>query len=672
MSTKKLVDVNINPLDDFYEYANGIWGNHTNIPDDHTRWGTFDIVHNENIEKIKNILENLSVDSTNPNSILGKLYKLILGIDDKMNQAILSHLSSILKIIDDVSSIEDVGLVIGFLSRFGIHPFFMISASEDAKQSGTVKLTLSVPNLTLPEREYYLDEDLQIHVGNLKLLAEKIFKYFNHANADIMANDVVTIESLIAKNKKSFQDRKNFDKLYCKTSIDGFIDIMVNVLCDNDYVSLDSDCASLDNHDIERMWKNYFDIGKLNKVNDIVVYDMSFFKKISVMIKLTPLTKITNYIKYVIIRDLSDTLIKDVDILFFEILYKNLYGQKSMKPYCKRVVEYMNKLFGELLGREYVSKHFDEESKEIVMDMVQNIKKQMEISIKKSQWMSGNTKMKALMKLSTFNTKIGYPDKWKDHSMLLRELSLIMSRKNSILDILFVIFDCNYKKDILDTIDKPRDPNKWSMNVHDVNAYYDPIRNEIVFPAGILQPPFFDKMQSICENYGGIGTIIGHEITHGYDDQGRKYDQFGNISNWWTENDLINFDKLMEQLVDQYNKYVVNGKNINGRLTLGENAADLGGVLLSYRAMHDIFIRKHNTMPIVNKKDFFISYANVWKSIIRPEQLMSQIYSNPHSPNKFRVYILKNIDEFYETFADRSSKNEGKMYLEPDKRIKIW
>jgi predicted metalloendopeptidase len=384
-----------------------------------------------------------------------------------------------------------------------------------------------------------------------------------------------------------------------------------------------------------------------------------------------------------------------LDKIMFNFFGRKLQGQLALSHRNIIVQQYLDStILGEMIGRLYVEKYFDKTSKNLVQDMIERLKHQMKESIKNLRWMSDKTKERAYAKIKTFKSKIGYPEKWREHTEIINIIINIItngpnnyvSKKDDIpsakmLDIVCEIRLYEYKTDILNIINKNRDDNKWSMNVHEVNAYYDPHRNEIVFPAGILQNPFFDKKNSAFKNYGFIGAIIGHEIIHGFDDQGRKYDHNGNTVNWWSDNDLKHFVDLTDKLVKQYEGYYINGRPINGRLTLGENIADLGGVILAYRSMMEHCSEKNITVTLVGIREFFKSYATIWCRVSRPEKTLMKILSDPHSPDKYRVYILRNLDAFYHAFADKTQYIDGcpdnidhkdVMYLPKESRVTIW
>jgi putative endopeptidase len=486
---------------------------------------------------------------------------------------------------------------------------------------------------------------------------------FDNKDKQQYSEDIYTIEKMIAIIQKPIEERREHDKLYHKTSIHGFIDVMTTT-CDKIFKLPDETDIQYKNT-IEKLWNNFFDTANLKHATDLVVYDISFFRKITSLFQIVSLDKIKIYIQYIVMRTMLNSVTDIGDSILFKFFGKELSGKKKILSRIERSINILNNYVGEVIGKEFVSRHFDEESKTIVMDMVNKIKEEMRLSIINSTWMTNKTKAKALQKLETFKTKIGYPEKWKSYDTLSSIIKLGMDRGLPLVDIINIMRYYTYEFNVIKDIDGIKDPYKWSMNPQEVNAYFSPPRNEIVFPAGILQKPFFSKYYKPAINYGAIGVIIGHEITHGYDDQGRKYDHKGNIVNWWTEQDKNNFKHIASKMVEQYNNYKISGMNINGKLTLGENLADLGGINLSVRALYKAF----PNISLKDKQDFFKSYAICWRHLMTPEKQKQQILSDPHSPAKCRIFMIRNIDEFYEVFPYDS---HDRLYLCEKDRIKMW
>lgn len=676
----------IDPVDDFDEFVNGKWMKTTQIPDDQHDWGTFNILHEENLQKIKLILNELFSNPSSPYHVLGIFYETCMKMDEKCDTVIKDQIIKFMEIIDMAKNIEELGTIIGFLTRIGIDTFFTVSASEDPKNTETVKLTLSNIGLSLPERNYYIESKFQSYVDEFKAMVTKLFMCFDYctADAEMCASNTFMIEEMIATVLKPAAERREFDKLYCNLSVTGFIDIMMNT--DEKIFQSPNGEEFARRKKISNMWNNFFKASDLSHVSDLIAYDLSYFRKMTILIQIMPLKTLKHYIKYVTIKNLGSTLMNNLDDTMFLFFGKKLQGQIANTPRSNRIINYLSLYAGEILGKEYVTKFTNPQSIEMVRDMITKIQTQMKLSIDEASWLENTTKQKALKKLNTFTTKIGYPEVWRDHTELLDEMMNVIELSENASDVrcaktIFKMSICmrmySYKINIIDVVDKAKDPNKWSMNTYEVNACYDPQRNEIVFPAGIIQSPFFDKDQSMFKNYGAIGFIIGHEIIHGYDDQGRKYDDQGNIVNWWTDNDLTQFNKIADHMVKQYAKYSIDDHYVNGHLTLGENLADLGGITLALKAVQNVAKNMGVDSTENDVRDFFISFANVWKKIVRPEKIVSRLLSDPHSPGKFRIYILRNLDEFYNVFSSFNSSKSFKsinrsMYLDPEQRIRMW
>jgi predicted metalloendopeptidase len=627
----------LNNSSDYDEYVNSSWYRDTKIPDDQNSWNTFNILHEQNVDKIKNILEQYAKTPEHKYHVLGKFYMICLSSNDRTNNDVLIKIKHYLDVVDRVSNKDELGHIIGLLTKLGIDTFFRTSVSEDSKNTSILKLILSYVGLSMPEKKYYTDEKFNNCVIEFKKLINQLFQYIGYDTN--ISNDIFIIEKHLITLMKPSAERRNMDKLYHKISLTEFINSL----------------------DLPNMWKNFFISANLDHVGDLITYDFNYFKEIAKFINNTSLQITKNYIKYLIIKDFGKYLITDIDNILFDFFEKQLLGQPINISKPKRIIEFMSSFtsLGEILGREYIDKYCDTGSFNIVKQIIQSIHDEMGFALINCTWMSDETKDKALKKLKSFKAKVGHPDVWRNFDEMISKLN----RTNNIINMSILFRYYNYDINVLSQINKPSDPNKWSMNVYDINAYYDQHRNEIVFPAGILQEPFFSLKQSLFENYGGIGTVIGHEIIHGYDDQGRKYDENGNTVNWWTPDDLSKFNMISDKMKLQYSKYSVNDHNVDGALTLGENLADLGGIILAMRAV--IRLSDNN---IDGLDAFFRSYANLWKKITRPEKILAQLLSDPHSPGKYRIYNLRNVDEFYQVYE--IDKN-NKMYLDPIDRIRF-
>jgi putative endopeptidase len=673
-------------LKDFDEYVNGQWNKNTKIPEDKSEWGTFSIIHDDNKKKIKAMLENLIHDPENKYHIVGKLYQyLVNGQNDQIN---LRELLDILQKISNIKNLSELGTMLGYLVQIEVYPFFQISASEDPMDTQMIRLCAWAPNLSLPEKNYYIEKKYSHYVVDLEENIRTVNEFIYENDADPMVNnynyasDVIYVETLIANALQSVETRRDVEKIYNKTNIGQFIESMRDGCKKIPENFLRS--HTLDN--VSDFWINFFITAGLRDIDLMIIHDLSFFRKISMMLNMLDIKKIKEYVKYVMIRSMEKTLISDLDSINFEFYGKKLHGQNNDMTRDQLVIDMLSKNIGQMIGRQYIDVYFDQKAKPMVTEIVQNIKQQMYLSIKNSKWMSVKTRNNAMSKLEKIRTKIGYPDVWKNYDDLINDLNLGWNEKISSFRLINDIKTYNYKKNVIHLSDSHQDPEKWSMCPQDVNAYYDPQRNEMVFPAGILVPPFFDDKpdtkQSLGKNYGGIGTVIGHEITHGYDDQGRKFDQDGNLSNQWDPMDVEKYNAFAKKMIEQYDSYMMDGNHVNGKLTLGENIADLGGVVLAFRALCKKLSKYDQDQEFVEqqKKEFFMSYANLWKNVTKPDKRLSQLLSDPHSPGKYRVWVLRNVNEFYETFANTvKSQHQSQdpdqfntMYLRPGDRIEIW
>lgn len=606
---------------DYDQFVNENWYNTTSLPKGYSKWGTFNIIMEDNIIKLKDILEN-----TNNNNLSLLYYNGLNTCEmDKYNIVPIKNL--LIRIIN-MNDKESIFKLLGKLERKGIQSIlFSFFSDQDSKNSKWEMPHLYQGGLGLPDRDYYFSdkmenirEEYKKYIENLFKTLKKYFFYkFDH-------NTIFEIEKKLANLHLTRVEKRDPIKTYNKT--------------DN----------------IPELLKIFFG-GTRIEIKDIIIDNPKYIEGLLKIINDIDLKDLKTFIIYKILDDVSPLLSKDFRDIHFNFYGKVISGKKEEKEQWKKVIGYINSLMGEELGKEYVKQHFDEESKNKVENMIKEITNELKKRINDLDWMSEATKEKALIKLSKFKSKIGYPVKWRDYSGLELEGDYF------VIDVL----RCNSYNFMLDmkNVYKKTDPDKWHMNPQEVNAYFDPNSNEIVFPAGILQSPFFDKNAEDELNYAGIGTVIGHEITHGYDDQGSKYDGDGNLVDWWTDNDKIKFKEKGESLLKQYNKEEYYGHFVKGELTQGENIADLGGFNLALNVLRN---RKELTDKVLDI--FFRQWANIWKAKITKEELINRIITDPHSPNKSRInVILKNIDKFHELYKTKEGDN---MYLENENRSRIW
>lgn len=643
------MDPSVNPRTDFYEYANGNWLKNNPVPPTEERWGSFNVLVKENNEKLKHILEKCSMSNFNKGDyrqLVGDYYYTFMD-SIKRNKDGIEPIKDWIKKIDQLKTKKEIAALVANMHNYGISPFFELAAEQDLKDVNRYAVYANQAGMRLPSKDYYLKKDSKseeirneyvMHISRLMIQ----LGYKKPANDDA-AKNILNFETNLADAAMSPVELRNIEAQYNVMSVDELI---------NNYTEFD--------------WKNYMNIRGLKGINEIIVGQPKFFEKLNTLINQTPLNILKDYLKWHLI---ANTATKLTDELEKESFYFNntiLKGAKEMKPRWERAIAHINwTAVSEPLGHAFVDIYFKPEAKQKVNEMVDNIMKVFEERLDKLEWMSEETKQRALKKLASFERKLGYPDKWTDFSELtITRESLIKNWLNS-----------NYfliKKN-LEKLNKPIDRSEWQMAPHIVNAYYNPLWNEIVFPAGIMQPPFFDINAEDVVNYARMGAVIGHEFTHGFDDQGAQFDHTGAFVNWWTEDDQKKFNQRTAKLVEHYNEFEpINGLFVNGELTLGENIADLGGVTLAYYAYKRSAFGKKRTKinGFTPEQRFFIAYAQIWKSNYTESAMRNQVLTNPHSPSKYRVNgPLANMPEFFEIFHVKEGEAMRRL---GEKIAKIW
>ncbi len=650
---RKFIDpVNMNlavrPQDDFYEYANGAWLKTAVIPPSESRWGSFSELTEFNQKALKEICEDVASSKNEKGSVrqkVGDFYAA--GMDSMAIEK--AGIAPLKPYIDRINNIKNyAGLLDEIASQYaeGRGSIWGLSARQDAKNSTNVVVHLSQGGTRMPDRDYYLKDDerskkirtaYEAHILNtFRLLGD------NEAKAKQAVVDIMKMEKAFAQAQQSRVERRDPDKLYNKVSI----------------ADLEKICPQMN-------WEPFFK--KTGAVSAYMIIDNpKFLQEVNNFLKNGQLDDWKTYLRWNLIKGamayLSSPFVNE-NFKWTQVLS----GQKEMQPRWKRVSQMTDGVLGEALGEIYVNKYFKPEAKQRMLELVGNLVKTYEKRIKALDWMSEETKQRGLLKLGTFIKKIGYPDKWQDYT------PLSIDRSKSYHDNVIAASKFRYN-DMISQIGKPVDKTRWFMSPPTVNAYYNPTINEIVFPAGILQFPFFDNDADDAVNYGGIGAVIGHEISHGFDDQGRKFDLEGNLKDWWTADDAKKFETKANMVVDQYNNYkVLDTMRVNGKLTLGENIADFGGLAVAY----DAFKTYSPQAKSLDKWDgftadqrFFLSWAQVWRSTQRPEALANQIQTDPHSPGRFRCNgPLTNMVEFYTIYG---VKEGDKMWRPETERAKIW
>jgi len=646
---KKDMDTTVSPAVDFFEYADGTWLKNTEIPAAYSGWGSFYILGDENLNKIKDILSGLEKESGfkkgSSEQLVGDFY--FTGMDSaKIDKDGYKPIQKDLEAVTSIKNLKDFYKELVKVQLGYSNPLFAFGSGADAKDSKMNLAQLYQSGLGMPDRDYYLKED-----DNTKATRESysqlikksfILTGYDEAKAANAAQSILDLETQLAKASMPRVEERDPHKIYHKMTIKELTDL---------------------SPDFE--WNKYFTLIGVSKPGEINVAQPDFFKEVSNIIKSTQLDTLKEYLKWNIIRFAEPYLSSPFEEADFDFYGKVLNGTKVMQPRWKRVLGTINGGIGMELGKLFVKKYFPPYAKNRALELVHNLMASLKNRIQNLEWMSPETKKAALVKLAAFTVKIGYPDKWKSYK------GLELNRESYFGNVLSAsIF--NTKKDLA-KIGKPVDKTEWGMTPQTVNAYYNPPNNEIVFPAGILQPPFFDPKADDAVNYGGIGCVIGHEMTHGFDDQGRQYDPKGNLKDWWTKQDEEKFDKRAERIIDQFDNYVaVDTLHVNGKLTEGENIADLGGVNVSFDAFKKTaeYISGEPIDGFTPAQRFFLSYANIWKIKNRPERLRLRVKIDPHSPEHYRVDgPLSNTPEFWKAF---NVKPGDPMRMPDDELVKIW
>jgi len=626
---------------DFYLSINTEWLNNNPIPDDHVQWGSFNVLLNETLLKLQNILDNdiNGDDDWHKVRILWQLGNDEITLN---NQNIVDILN---QYVNQISDIKTTGELINFMfNTYICSSPFNIEVDADLQQSDKNAIYLDCDGLGLPDKDMYLIPEMEDKRLKYIEYLNKLSLYIEHnfvLDHKINVNNVYNFEKSLAEHRMSRTERRDTKKVYNQYNINELSNLMSSIDWQKQFKELNID---------------------VNKVPYVIVTEPLYFDFLNNLLNTTP---INTWIDYLLIKLFHFASSYTNDVLYkinFDFYGRSLSGQLEQKPRWKRTLNVINTYIGEILGKKYVSKHFPESSKHLILDMIDKMKNKLSLRIMNLTWLTNETKQKALYKLSKIKQKIGYPDQWTDFSKLQLNNNTYF---DNIVQCVKWTIDKNLQK-----YNKMVDKNEWHMTPHTINAYYDPTKNEIVFPAGILQEPFFNPNASIASNYGGIGAVICHEITHGFDDQGCDFDADGNLNNWWTDMDKNEFNKASKKLEEQFNSYVMEGMNINGKLTLGENIADLGGVTITLDCLRD-FLYQHPTMNYNTELiNFFTQWAIIWRNNIRSDEAKQRILTDPHSPGYFRVNgILKNIDEFYTIF---NIKENDEMFIKQENRCLIW
>ncbi len=645
------MDTTVNPGDDFFEYVNGTWIKNHPIPADKDSYSTFEEIFEKSREDIKAIIETAAKNTqATPGSIdkkIGMFYNT--GMDTvKIDQAGVTPLDDFFKRIEAMKTAADVQSFSAYLQTFGLSPFFYVFSNADKKNSEMVIANIYQSGLGLPDRDYYFrtdEESKQLREAYMTHLT-KMFVFLKDAPevAAKNAQTIMKIETQLAKASLTQVENQDPQKTYNKMTVDALGKLTPNI-----------------------DWKAYLKNIGYPEITEINIYQPGFLKELSSMMNTVAVDDWKAFMRWSLINSTAAYLSRDFEDQNFDFYYRTLSGQEQKEPRWKLVLDETSSSLGEAIGQLYVNKYFPPEAKQKMTDLVNNLKISMHSRIENLTWIGTETKAEALAKLDKMNVKVGYPDKWRDYSALkISEDSYVTNMLQS------GNFEFTYE---MNKVGKPVDRTEWSMTPQTVNAYYSPAQNEIVFPAGILQPPMFNLNADDAINYGAIGMVIGHEMTHGFDNSGRQYDKDGNLRDWWTPADVKSFNDHTKILVDEYNQFeVLDSLFINGQMTLGENIADLGGTTIAYYAYKLSLNGKTAPEPIdgfTGEQRFFLSMAQVWRTNMREQQLRKRVLTDEHSPAKYRVNgTVFNMPEFYQAFP--KVKEGNKLYRAVAMRPVIW
>lgn len=648
------MNTQISPSQDFFQYVNGTWLNQTEIPSDRTTWGSF----NELIKRTdKDAMSILKEASKNPkyksNTDQGKAVNLFLTVLDTVgrNKAGISPLKPYLKKIDAIKNVADLQKYLVEMEPEGGSGFFGIYIGADEKNSSKNSVSLAVSQLGLSDKDYYTsdDKDSKEKRAKYELHVARMMQFIGESpeKAKQSAAEILAFETELSKPRLNRVESRDSRLQYNPMTV-----------------------AELQKLTPAINWNAYFTGIGLAKLDSVVVMEPRYMKALQTVFTENKVEQWKEYLKWDLLNTSASKLSTDIETANFDFYSKTLRGAKKELPREEKALQVVNRGIGEALGKLYVEKVFPAEAKTKALDMIHNVITAYQNRINNLAWMSKDTKAKAIEKLNKITIKVGYPDKWKDYSALeIKSVaeggSYFSNSKN--------LSKWRFKKGI-EKLNKPVDKTEWGMSPQTVNAYYNPSYNEIVFPAAILQPPFYNYQADEAVNYGGIGAVIGHEISHGFDDSGARYNADGNLVDWWTPEDLEQFTKLGSQLADQYSALEpLPGIHVDGKFTLGENIGDLGGINAAYDGLQ-LYLKAHGNPGLIDgftpEQRFFISWATVWRTKTRDEAIKNQVKTDPHSPGMYRAYVpIQNVDAFYEAFGIKSG---DKMFVTPEKRVKIW
>ena len=648
------MDKTIKPSDNFFRYVNGTWLNTTEIPSDKTRWGSFDELRQRTdadaLAILKEAANNPAYKSNTDQGKAINLYKTMLDTVSR-NKLGIAPLKPYLKKINAVKNVKDLQALLIEMEPTGGIGFFGAGVGTDAKNSNVNVINLGPGGVGLPDRDYYVSDEKDSKEKREKyvLHVAKMLQYLGDKPEQAKANaeKILALEIEMSKPRFDRVERRDRRKSYNPMTV----------------AEIQKLTPSID-------WTTYFTKIGLPTNQTIIVSQPKYMTALETLFKENKVDDWKAYMRWSLLNRAASQLSTEIEKANWEFYGKTLTGAVKQRPFEERALQTVTGSVGEALGKLYVEKKFPAEAKEKAAKMIKNIFRAYENRINNLPWMSAETKVSAIAKLNKLRVKIGYPDKWKDYSALTIKSP---AEGGTFFENVRNIAIWRNKENFAE-LTKPVDKDRWGMAPQTVNAYYNPSNNEIVFPAAILQPPFYNYQADEAVNYGGIGGVIGHEISHGFDDSGARYNADGNLVDWWTPEDLKKFGALTGALAAQYSALQpLPGTFVDGKFTLGENIGDLGGVNAAYDGLQ-LYLKENGNPGLIDgytpEQRFFISWSTIWRSKMRDEALKSQVKTDPHSPGMYRAYVpLQNVDAFYDAF--NIQPNDG-MYIAPEKRVKIW
>lgn len=648
------MDKNVKPGDDFFRYVNGEWFDKTEIPADRTRWGSFDeLRQNTDIDALtilKEAVNNKKLDPKSDQMKAVNVFKTYLDLDTR-NKLGIKPIQSTLNQINKIKNANDVVALLKEKMPEGSLGFFGLYVGADAMDSNKNTIYVSPGSIGLPDRDYYVSKDAdsqdkkqkyEVHVARMLQ-----FLGIDATSAKKQAAQVVALETKMAEARLDRVERRDRRKTYNPMTV-----------------------AELQKLTPTVNWADYLATAGLKNVDQVVVSMPKYMETLENIFKTASADELKAYLRWTLINKSTGVLTTEIDEANFDFYSKTLTGAIAQRPIEERALQVVNGTVGEALGKLYVEKKFPPEAKAKAKEMIDYVFLAFENRINNLPWMTPATRQGAIEKLRKSTVKIGYPDKWEDYSKLEIKApenggTYYENMKN--------VARWRFAKNIAE-YGKPVDKTKWGMSPQTVNAYFNPTNNEIVFPAAILQPPFYDYKADMAVNFGGIGAVIGHEISHGFDDSGSRYNADGNLVNWWTEDDLKQFTGLGGALADQYSALEpLPNTFVDGKFTLGENIGDLGGVNAAYDGLQ-LYLKDKGRPELIDgytpEQRFFISWGTIWRTKMRDEAIKNQVKTDPHAPGMYRSYVpLQNVDSWYKAF---DIKPGDKLYVSPENRVKIW